>query len=282
MKSLSFFLFFLFVLAQGCAPESVEKYHTGETQEQVLRLLNQREYQKAIFLIESREGKNPSGTMANLLAQAYLGKSGIEPLAFAAKLFQPIPETQKLLFPKCDRGTLENLNIPEKCLFQRIYFLAPDPDSREFQRARQLFRELHPSPESAPPWNNALIGFVEILSFTKRLGNLYEFAMGQSSRSYSNSDLPWLEHQVKNAFLEGKNSLNRAEHSGEKISKFLGAREKNLWFQRVEGAVQFADNVGMKDFFNFLRENVVKPSDEIRYGEALDRLKKVLEDENSL
>lgn len=282
MKNVALLGLLICLLSYGCAPESVERYHTGETQEQVLRLLNEREYQKAIFLIESRDGKNPKGPMGSLLAQAYLGKSGVEPLAFAAKLFESLPVNQTLPFPKCERGSISDLNIPEKCLFQRIYLHAPDPDSKDFQRARDLFRELNPNAKDTATWTNALIGFVEILSFTKRMGNLYKYAMGESSRSYTSLDLPWLDSQIKNSYLEGKNVLDRAEHSGERISKFLGAREKNLWFQRIEGSVQFADSVGMREFFNLLRENIVKPSDEIRYGEALDRLKKVLEEENSL
>ncbi len=266
----------------ACAPESVEKYHTGETEEQVMSLLNQREYHKAIFLIESRQGQYPEGKMGYLLAQAYLGKAGLEPLEFAAKIFSEIPESQELFFPKCERSSQKNLELSEKCLLQRVFLFAPSPDSKEMQRARALFRKAYPSAKDAPPWINALIGMVELVSFTKRTGNLYLYAMGKSALTYTPEDLPWLESQAKNGFQEAKFTLERAEYSGEKISKLLGAKEKNLWFQRAEGTVDFASSMGLRKFYDFLRENLVKPTDEIRYGDALDRLKKVFESENSL
>jgi hypothetical protein len=279
-------IFFSFLLGLGaltaCAPESVEKYHTGETEEQVMSLFNQREYHKAIFLIESREGEYPSGKMGYLLAQAYLGKAGLEPLEFAAKIFGEIPASQELFFPKCERGAQRNLELSEKCLLQRVYLFAPAPDSKEMQRARALFRKAYPSARDTPPWVNALIGMVELISFTKRTGNLYFYAMGKSALTYTQADLPWLETQAKNGFQEARFTLERAEHSGEKISKLLGAKEKNLWFQRAEGTVDFTNAMGLRRFYDFLRENLVKPTDEIRYGDALDRLKKILETENTL
>ena len=41
-------------LASACAPESVDRYQTGETNEEIVSLLNNREYGKAVWLIENR------------------------------------------------------------------------------------------------------------------------------------------------------------------------------------------------------------------------------------
>jgi hypothetical protein len=274
-------LFILITLA-ACAPESVEKYHTGETEEEVISLLNQREYHKAIWLIESREGENPQGKMGYLLAQAYLGKIGLEPLEFAAKIMGEIPSSQKLFFPKCGLAAVVKTEIVPKCLLQRVYIFAPDPDSKEMNRARTLLRNAFPSPQEAPSWNNALIGMVELVSFTKRAGKIYLYATNPNS-SPKITDLPWLKSEAKIGFQEAKFALQRAEYSGDKISKLLGARENNQWILRVEGTLEFSKSIGLSKFIDFLRENLLKPSDEIRYGETIDRLKLfVNEEENSL
>jgi hypothetical protein len=273
---------FLLLTLAACAPESVEQYHTGETEEEVVSLLNQREYHKAIWMIESREGENPEGKMGYLLAQAYLGKVGLEPLEFAAKILGEIPSSQKLFFPKCSLNAVNKKDIPTKCLLQRVYIFAPDPDSREMKRARTLLRNAFPTAQETPSWNNALIGMVELVSFTKRAGKIYLYATDPNS-SPKITDLPWLRSEAKLGLQEAKFSLQRAEYSGDKISKLLGAKENSQWIMRVEGTIEFSKTIGLSRFIDFLRENLLKPSDEIRYGETIDRLKRfVNEEENSL
>lgn len=272
----------LAIALPACAPESVDRYHTGESSEEIVSLLNEREYAKAIWLIENREGKNPEGETAYLLGQAYLGRSGFEPLGFAAKVSDVEPESQaaRILFPKCPRERLNSLSgVEMKCLLKRVYLHAPAVDNSDFARARALFRRAYPNPELAPQWVNTLIGMVETVSVVKRAGDLYIHAKNfdGSPLGVNKAQIKWLQRQGKEAFAEAKEALGRANHAGEKISKILTGTKANEWFERAEGTMKFAKTVGLSRFLDFVRENLLKPSDEIRYGETLDQLKAAFE-----
>jgi hypothetical protein len=266
----------------GCAPESVDRYHTGESSEEIVSLLNEREYGKAIWLIENREGKNPEGETAYLLGQAYLGRAGFEPLGFAAKVSDVEPDTEaaRILFPKCPRERLSSLSgVEMKCLLKRVYLHAPAVDNSDFARARALFRKAYPNPELAPQWVNTLIGMVETISVVKRAGDLYVYAKNFDGNpmNVNKAEIKWFQRQGKEAFAEAKEALGRANHAGEKISKILTGTKANEWFERAEGTMKFAKTVGLSRFLDFVRENLLKPSDEIRYGETLDKLKTAFE-----
>lgn len=266
----------------GCAPESVDRYHTGTSSEEIVSLLNERDYGKAIWLIENREGKSPEGETAYLLAQAYLGRAGFEPLGFAAKVSEAEPDTEaaRALFPKCPRERLASLeNVEMKCLLKRVYLHAPAVDNSDFARARILLRRAYPNAELAPQWVNTLIGMVETVSVVKRAGDLYIYAKNfdGSPLSVNKTEIKWFQRQGKEAFAEAKEALNRANHAGEKISKILTGAKANEWFERAEGTMKFAKTVGLSRFLDFVRENLLKPTDEIRYGETLDKMKTVFE-----
>jgi hypothetical protein len=114
----------------------------------------------------------------------------------------------------------------------------------------------------------------------KRAGDLYFYAKGREGKSLgavNPADIKWLQRQGKDALLEAKEALGRANHAGEKISKILTGTKANEWFERVEGTMKFAKSVGLSRFLDFVRENLLKPSDEIRYGETLDKLKAMLD-----
>jgi hypothetical protein len=226
----------------GCAPESVDRYHTGESSEEIVSLLNEREYGKAIWLIENREGKNPEGETAYLLGQAYLGRAGFEPLGFAAKVSDAEPDTEaaRILFPKCPRERLSSLSgVEMKCLLKRVYLHAPAVDNSDFARARALFRKAYPNPELAPQWVNTLIGMVETISVVKRAGDLYVYAKNFDGNpmNVNKTEIKWFQRQGKEAFAEAKEALGRANHAGEKISKILTGTKANELFERAEGTM---------------------------------------------
>ncbi len=278
-NSLWLLLAFLFV---GCGSEKANRYNTGEDKEEIISLLNEREFSKAIWLIEN-QNKNPEGETAYLLAQAYLGRAGIEPLAFAAKVAGPELESEaaKVLFPKCPTGAIKSADqIPIKCLLKRVYLYAPNADLPDLARARLLFRKAYPDASVSPAWINTLIGTVELISLVKRAGDLFVYAKGVrsvQSLSFGPGDLEWLKAQGKNSLLEAKETLARANHSGEKISRLVTGNKANEWFTRVDGAIGFAETVGLARFLDFVRENLLKASDEIKYAETLDQLRMVLE-----
>ncbi len=279
----------LFAVLSSCAPDSVSRYSTAERSEEVVGLLNKREYQKAIWLLENRVGREPEGEDAYLLAQAYLGQAGFEPLAFAASLTEPEPDTEaaRALFPQCPKGRLEShTGVPMKCILKRVYLRAPRPDQPDFARARHLLRRAYPDAASAPDWVNTLIGVVETMSLVGRVGDVYVFAKGQNPTAIliqGQARLPWLKSQGKAAREEGRQAIARARHSGSKISGLLSRSRADVWFEQVDGTVAYAEEVGLPRFLDFVRDHLLSSSDEIRYGELLDRLRDlVTKEENSL
>jgi len=268
----------------SCAPESVSRYHTAENEEEIVSLLNERKYDKAVWLIENRHGKNPNGKLGYLLGQAYLGKAGIEPLEFASRVTEPEPDSEsaRIIFPGCPKERITSLSkIETKCLLKRVYLRAPAADNPDFVKARQLLRQSYPDPASTPEWINTLIGMTETISLVRRAGDLYLYSKGFKSAkialAFNLSDARWLHTQGKEAMNDAREALARANHSGEKISIFLSGTKANEWFDRIDGTVEYAKAVGLSRFLDFVRENLLKPSDEIRYGESLDKLKTVFD-----
>ncbi len=278
-------LLFLLIFAAACAPKSIESYHTGENEEEIVRLLNEREYAKAIWLVESRNGKNPADQKtAFLLGQAYLGKAGFEPLAVAAKVsgVQDFSSAEgQQLFPKCPTGSLGSAKNEEAvCLLKRVYFNVPDPDTVEFTRARELFRSAYPDAAASPEWVNVLIGMVETASCVKRAGNLYLMAkrVQSENRIPQDEEIRLLLRQAKRAIHEAAEAIKRAEHGGNKISQLLTGNH-GVWFDRAKGAVAWADRIGLGPFFDLLREKIVSPSEEVQNGEALDKIRELLDEQ---
>lgn len=281
MKRISLLLSCFLLIA--CTPKSVDRYHTGENEKEIISLLNQREYSKVIWLIENRE-KQPEGKTAFLLGQAYLGRSGIEPLAFAARITEAEPDSAEAreIFPTCPKGRISSAKEVEmKCLLKRVYLQAPKADGGDFARARLLLRKSYPNPSTAPEWVNTLVGLVDSISLVKRVGDLYLYGKGMRAGggkiSFNPRDIDWLKLQGKESLDDAREALSRANYSGEKVSRFLSANRANEWFERIEGTITFAKTVGLSRFLDFIRENLLKPTDEIRYGETLDRLKATID-----
>jgi len=273
----------------ACAPDSVGRYQTGETKEEATALLNGRQYQKVIWLIENRHAADPEGEEAYLLAQAYLGKSGVEPLAFAADISRPEPDNEaaRNLFPQCPKGELRShRGVPMKCILKRVYLRAPKADDPDFARARYLLRRAYPVPANTPEWVNTLIGLVETLSVVSRAGDVYLFAKGQTPAQLmigAQVRLPWLKNHGRRAREEARFAIDRARHAGPKISGLLSGSKADVWFEQADGTVTYAETVGLPKFLDFVRDHVLKPNDEIRYGEMIDRLRDlVAQEENSL
>jgi hypothetical protein len=275
-------------LLPACAPESVDGYHTAEHEEEAVSLLNRREFSKAIWLLENREGRLPADPKISfLLAQAYLGRVGIEPLAFAARLGQPLPESdaRERLFPKCDNGAMAlKGKLDPKCTLKRVYIHAPPVDHPDFARARQLLRHAYPDPALCPDWVNTLIGVVDLISFTKRAGDIYLYAKSMKSRpdpSLRVTDLFWLKRHAQEAVVDAKQALRRAEFSGEKISRLLTGMKDAPWFHQAEKGIDFIEKLGLAQLLDFVRARLLGAEDEIKYGEILDELRDMLAEQEA-
>lgn len=270
----------LALLLSACAPESAEQYHTGENAEDIIALFNEREYGKAIFLLEQRHGKEPENPeIAFLLGEAYLGRAGFEPLAFASKISRA-QDAAAGLFPQCPKAEMRKFHGDPKCLLERVYFHAPQVDRGDFARARELFRGAYPDASHTSPWANTLIGLVETVSLVKRTGAIFRSAKALHSTSrLSDAELLWLKSQGTESLREAQESLARAAYAGPRIARLLTGLRDNAWFQSTEKGLRFASRLGLPRFLDFLRDHLLGPSDEIRYGELLEKVRALAEEE---
>jgi hypothetical protein len=271
----------------ACSPKSVDEYHTAESDEQIVRLLNGREYAKAIWEIESRNGKMPADkNSAFLLGQAYLGKAGLEPLDTAAK----VSATQdfssadgRALLPACAANALETFkNTDPLCILKRVYFNVPDSDSFEMMRAKALFRYAYPDPGSAPDWVNVVIGVVETASAVKRAGAIFLLAKHRADNKSASTEaeLLVLAHQAKLLLIETDQALSRASHTGNKISQFLTGSSEAHWFDQRSDGVHWTETIGLAKLRDLLQENGVAPNDTEKFGPLLDKIRFYLDEQD--
>lgn len=276
---------FCIIALNACAPDTSDKYNSANNLEDVISLLNEKEYGKAIWLIETKYGTKPANPeMAYVLGQAYLGRAHFEPLAFAAAVSGPQDFSSpkaKALFPNCGEEPFSK-KMDVKCVLKRVYLLSPAVDGNDFAHARELFRYAYPNPQQTPPWINTLIGIVETVSLVKRVGDLYCYAKGQKINTiydlyFTVKDVPWLKRTATEAINEARFAVDRAENSSDKISKLLSGYKEDVWFQRIDGAVKFGERMGLPKTLDFIRTYLLKPEDEIRYGDSIDALRAILE-----
>jgi hypothetical protein len=214
------------------------------------------------------------------LAEAYLGKAGIEPLAFAAKVTGSQQENIGI-FPSCANEKLRSFKEADiKCVLKRVYLAAPDADSKDFKRSRELFRLAYPNASQSPMWVNTIIGFVETVSVVNRAGKLYLYARGLQGKgeklSFSDVDIPWLVKQGQLTIDEADQAIKRAQYSSDKVSKLLGGSAENIWFERTRDGVEFAKAVGLSGLIELIQNNL-SSGDDLRYGQMLSALKNLLE-----
>jgi hypothetical protein len=271
----------------GCSPKSVDDYHTAESDEQIVRMLNGREYGKAIWEIESQSGKLPDDkNTAFLLGQAYLGQAGFEPLETAAKVSaaQDFSTAEaRAMLPACPSAELGPLKDADPlCLLKRVYFNVPDPDSMNLVRARTLFRHAYPDPGTAPEWVNIVIGVIETASVVKRAGAIYLLAKRATDGGDQPTDaqLRFLARQVKLLLEEADQAINRANHAGNKISQMLTGSGGADWFSRVSDGVHWANTLGLANLIDLLKANVLTPNEADKYGPLLDKIRSYLDDQD--
>ena len=271
----------LLLLLTGCSQKSSDEYNTAETEKEVVVLFNKREYHKAAWLIESKNGSNPKDPKITfLLAQAYLGKAGFEPLDFMSRVSDKQPFSNDGFFPACGNEALKSVKTATmKCLFKRVHEQAPDPDEANFSHARDLFRKAYPSPKLAPDWVNTLVGLVECTSFSARLGNLMAYARKLRWQSQLALDQEWLKRQGKGSLAEASQCLARAEYSNIKISNFLSGMKNKIWFQVRNNEMKFTEDLNLDDLILSIVEAVQRENDPQALNKLIQDINQFLDDQ---
>jgi hypothetical protein len=277
-----FGLFLASLSLSGCAPENSQRYNSGENGAEIESLLNSREYGKAIWIIESREGKNPADReKKEFLAQALLGRAGFEPLSFGARVAGSFEEhSQNKLMGSCSKSPIaEKSPASLGCLARRIAILAPRLNRQDLERALALLRQAHPNIRETPPWKNALVGTIELVSLFARVGRLYEILSSQKREEHLRRESPSrpLKEELLGAWFEAQQALERAQNSGEKINRLLTGSRSIILFRVFSDSATYVEIVGLKKFFDFLRTHASTPTMEIQYGDMIDSIEELLE-----
>ncbi len=157
----------------ACAPQGANERRQTD---RVIQLLDEKRYDAAIHYLELDVPVSERDRLAPYLAQAYLGRSGFEPLEFAYQILaeQRDAEAQSLrsLIPDCDPAALSGVSrVPVRCIVWRVFAHVPDHASPDFARARAILRAKFPEPRTAPAGYNALAGIVEAVSLLSAFKN---------------------------------------------------------------------------------------------------------------
>lgn len=251
MKSYLYGIFFLCLFS--CAPSASEKYNTASNEAEILTLLNERDYGKAIWLIESQYTKDPKKSEIKFyLAQAYLGRSGFEPLAFIEKIYGPQNQYDdtlgKVFFTRCKNTSItKGEKIPLQCVFKRIFLHTPQVDEGDFAHARSLMRSAYPNPATTTTWNNTLIGIVELISLVKRTGNIYLYGKGIIENEQMRKKLlnyTWAKMQIIHAVREAQECAERGMYSGDTVSKFMLKINSVSLYETIDNKFHISSNLG--------------------------------------
>ncbi len=119
----------------------------------------------------------------------------------------------------------------------------------------------------------------------KRAGGIYLFAkrLGERRGTPSDNELRWLVRQARQMVKETNESFRRAEHAGNKITQLLTGDPDLVWFRQAKEGMEWAEEVGLGELFETLRETFVSLEDEEKYRETIERIREILkEQENKL
>ncbi|MCO5142944.1 MAG: hypothetical protein M9962_07635 [Oligoflexia bacterium] len=282
----TFYFIALLICFSSCAPSTSEKYNSASSEAEILTLLNEREYHKAIWLIEAQYTKNPKKTDIKFyLAQAYLGKAGFEPLEFIDKIHGDQNKTQSNLwnqfFKNCEtRAIFKNESISLHCLFKRIYFNTPEVSSGDFATARSLMRSAYPNPEHTSTWNNTLIGMVELVSLIKRSGDLYMYGkniLTTTEMKKNALNIQWLKAQFTQALIETNECAIRGSYSGDKISKFILKYKSESLYEALNDRFQLSQRLGTLKLLSI--EHNLKNNPDLTINQIREKILAALDDE---
>ena len=128
---------------------------------------------------------------------------------------------------------------------------------------------------------NALIGAVETASVLKRVGKIYAFVrqIERTRTQPEEHELRWLVRQAKRVLEEGSQAFARADHAGQKISQLLTGNRDFVWFKRAREGIKWADRLGLGALFDLFRENVLGPEEQKQYGDMLDKIRILLDEQ---
>ena len=160
----------LLLLLSGC---SSSKNSRTSALEFAHDLLDQKQYSDAVpFLADLLHDYPGDLDVASLLANAHLGRAGIEILPIITAVMGVQDEVPLKLHqePVCPRGAVENLTELEyDCLIYRFLKRAPAADHPDVLAARDLFRKYFPDAAKQSSSINFVAGFAEAASALSRL-----------------------------------------------------------------------------------------------------------------
>jgi hypothetical protein len=247
----------LLVLAtvSGCSGSSSQAQAHDQQQVRLTKMLDSRRYDDVIHLIESDSSAQTA--FPDLLAMAYLGRSGFEPLEFASSILAQQADNAALnqLIPGCDPSPIQrsSAQMTVRCVLKRLWAHLPNADEADFSKARDLFRAAYPTPQNTPAQYNALIGLVEAASALSRLGEV-ALKYDEVEATPTQADVDEIFGQIQLAADEAQRTLTRVSFGGSKLSQLLTGLENEpliqntgisaAWLENTELplVIQFANN----------------------------------------
>ena len=239
----------LICLGTSCsgAKESVQNLRNQEAR--LTRLIDDRRYPDVIRIVEGNAEAKAS--FSNLLAMAYLGNSGFEPLRFATQvvsaqeLRSSEEQTQlERIFPGCDSRALQRFERPSvRCVLKRIWTYLPDANEPDFAQARALFRSNNEDIRATSQDLNTLIATVEAASALSRTRKIALHPDGNAVEIAAEAVL---------AANDAIQALERIRYSTRTVSKLLtGLDLMQLFESDASGRMNWVEGTGMPLLMRF-------------------------------
>jgi hypothetical protein len=244
------FMIFIFWLP-GCGTSSDQDHVNQDAR--LTKMLDEQRYEDVIHLIES--DSNGTSDFPQLLAMAYLGKSGFVPLELASQVMaaqtESIPGLDDMV-PSCDSGEIQRFQqIPIPCMLKRIWAHIPDADNPDFSKARSLFRSTYPDPASTPAKYNTLIGAVEAASALSRLGAVALKYYKIDPSNITAGDIGYLVIETSECADEALRTLQRAQHSIEPVSQLLTGLNQEPLLVNFGAGIEWGEATGLPSLIQF-------------------------------
>lgn len=235
----------------ACSPEGAQNFNPGVERGEVMQLLNDRKYDQAVWILESRLTKSPDDPeIRTRLAEAHLGKAGFELLSISSSvLFAGETIRNERLFDHCGTEVWASLDTPDtRCLAERVFQRVPEADHPSMARARELLRSTYPDPRLTQPSMNTLIGAVELSSAVYRAADVALTARGIPEREtqVSKDKLVKLLRQVDASLVETREAVRRAEQSQDTIVRIVtGLRSNDSLYRQLERFIELSERLDL-------------------------------------
>ncbi len=247
----------LLLLGTACSLSPPNGADLNEAQSE--QFLNQRRYGELIARLEEQSSRGPlSEKQRKNLGEAYLGRSGFELLAFADRVVSPIPAAQASgfvgqIFPSCPLNTRFDIaRDAGTCLIRRLFALAPQTQSGDFLRGRQILRDLYPEPENTPVSTNTFLGTLDVLTAFSLAREAIDALITTPVAQLAEPTQLRAVHLLLKDFRENsRRALARAQFSEEQISQALTRMKHDTVFRLTERGLDFVTDTAFPYLHDF-------------------------------